>query len=76
MCILVLPGVQATDCQWLDITGLDPGPYTLVMTVNTPAADGSRDYEELNYENNVCRPRPPPLPSLRFLFVVHSHFDD
>lgn len=42
------------DCQWIDITDVPPGTYTLRMEVN-PAADGSnqRPLVESDYENNV-----------------------
>ena len=41
------------DCQWVDITDLDAGDYTLVIRVNwdySPDANGSY---ELNYANNA-----------------------
>lgn len=37
------------DCQWIDITGLDPGNYTLRMEVNP-----ERILPESNYDNNVA----------------------
>jgi hypothetical protein len=51
------------DCQWLDITGLAGGTYTLKITVNPV-----RVFEEANYGNNVAsvtvtipaKPAPPP----------------
>lgn len=38
---------KALDCQWLDITGLRPGRYTLRITVNP-----LRKFRESNYGNN------------------------
>jgi hypothetical protein len=35
-------------CQWVDITGLPPGVYTLRVTINA-----NRDIAELDYGNNV-----------------------
>ena len=35
------------DCQWLDVTGLKPGNYTLRLTVNH-----LRKFTESNYRNN------------------------
>jgi hypothetical protein len=37
------------DCQWIDITGIDPGNYVLRMEVNP-----ERILPESNYDNNVA----------------------
>jgi hypothetical protein len=37
----------ALDCQWIDITGLDAGNYTLRIDINT-----ARQLHESNHENN------------------------
>jgi hypothetical protein len=34
-------------CQWLDVTGVPPGDYTLRITVN-----GSRLFPESNFDND------------------------
>lgn len=36
------------DCQWIDITGVPPGAYTLHVEVN-----GDHSIEETTYENNA-----------------------
>lgn len=44
-------------CQWIDITGLDPGTYTLVVRVNWDQTPDKLGRIELNYGNNwgqVC----------------------
>jgi hypothetical protein len=38
------------DCQWIDITGLAPGTYTLEVSINP-----SQRIPESNYSNNVVR---------------------
>jgi hypothetical protein len=40
---------KGLDCQWLDVTGLPGGVYTLRITVNP-----ERRFEEANYGNNVA----------------------
>src|SRR5687768_16051024 len=42
--------VRTLDCQWIDITGVPAGTYTLEVHVNP-----DRVIEELDYENNVAR---------------------
>ena len=37
------------DCQWIDVTGLKPGNYTLRLKVNP-----LRKFEESNYRNNTA----------------------
>jgi hypothetical protein len=48
----------ASDCQWLEITGLPPGDYRLRLTVNPDHA-----LLESNYDNNVLE-LPVTLPAL------------
>lgn len=38
---------KTLDCQWVDITGVPPGPYNLEITVNP-----NRIFAESNYKNN------------------------
>jgi hypothetical protein len=40
---------QDLDCQWLDVTGLKPGNYTLRLKVNP-----LRNFRESNYGNNTA----------------------
>lgn len=42
------------DCQWIDVTDVEPGTYTLRMEVN-PTAEGAsqRPLVESDYDNNV-----------------------
>jgi hypothetical protein len=43
------------DCQWIDITDVEPGTYTLRVAVNPPAADTSvPPLVERDYTNNVA----------------------
>jgi hypothetical protein len=42
------------DCQWLDVTNVAPGNYTLRVTINPQRADGSYLFPELDYANNVA----------------------
>jgi hypothetical protein len=35
------------DCQWLDVTGLEPGDYQLYIAVNS-----ERLFHEMSFENN------------------------
>ena len=41
--------VASLDCQWLDITGVPAGTYTLRLTVNPDHA-----YAETNYSDNTA----------------------
>jgi hypothetical protein len=42
------------DCQWIDITGLDPGDYTLHIEVNYPRhKQGTPTLVERRYDNNT-----------------------
>lgn len=44
----------ALDCQWIDITGLDPGDYTLHIEVNYPRHKaGTPTLIERDYDNNT-----------------------
>ncbi len=40
------------DCQWVDITGLEEGEYTLVVRVNWDQSPDALGREEVTYENN------------------------
>lgn len=41
-------------CQWVDVTGLPAGPYTLKITLNQPRADSALPLlNERDYDNNV-----------------------
>jgi len=40
---------NALDCQWLDITDVDPGNYTLQVTINPNHA-----FEEITLGNNTA----------------------
>ncbi len=41
-------------CQWVDITGLPPGPYTLTITLNQPRPDSALPtLNERDYSNNI-----------------------
>jgi len=43
------------DCQWIDITDVDPGAYTLRVAVNPPAAGTAvPPLVEIDYTNNVA----------------------
>jgi hypothetical protein len=39
---------NALDCQWLDITDVEPGDYQLTVTVNP-----NRAFEEMSFDNNT-----------------------
>ena len=42
------------DCQWIDITDVEPGDYTLHIEVNYPRAkEGTPTLVERDYDNNV-----------------------
>jgi lysyl oxidase-like protein 2/3/4 len=43
---------KSLDCQWLDITGIRPGTYTMRATVNR-----NRKLKERNHGNNSFRVR-------------------
>lgn len=48
---------SATDCQWIDITEIDTGNYSLSVTVNWNHNPDVLDRHEKNYDNNevlVC----------------------
>ncbi len=54
------------DCQWVDITDVEPGAYELRVSLNN-----NRTIEELSYDNNVVTthviiPAPDPLGSCEF----------
>lgn len=38
---------KTLDCQWIDVTNVPPGSYSLIISVNT-----GRTFHELNYDNN------------------------
>lgn len=41
-------------CQWIDITGVPPGEYTLRISLNHPRADSLLpQLVERDYENNI-----------------------
>ncbi len=45
------------DCQWIDVTDLEPGRYTLVVRVNWTQSPDAAGREEIDYMNNwaqVC----------------------
>lgn len=42
----------ALDCQWLDVTDVADGNYTLVIRVNWDQAPDWRGFSEINYTNN------------------------
>ena len=45
------------DCQWIDITDIEDGQYTLVARVNWNRLADMRNFQEITYENNwgqVC----------------------
>ncbi|XP_039266825.2 uncharacterized protein LOC120342176 isoform X1 [Styela clava] len=44
--------LASRDCQWIDITDVFPGAYTLRVTVN-PLVNGIRAVPELSYTNNA-----------------------
>ena len=39
--------LQNLDCQWIDVTGVPDGDYTLTLTVNK-----ARIFKESSYDNN------------------------
>lgn len=41
---------RSLDCQWVDVTGVAPGSYTLEVSINP-----GHSFEESNYGNNVAR---------------------
>lgn len=42
------------DCQWIDVTGVEPGEYTLRMEINLPPEGKAHStLVELRYDNNV-----------------------
>jgi hypothetical protein len=43
--------LSTLDCQWIDVTRVPPGQYTLEVEVNPPP----RRFHEASYENNVAR---------------------
>ncbi|HET6583393.1 MAG TPA: lysyl oxidase family protein [Nannocystaceae bacterium] len=46
---------QGLDCQWIDITDVAPGTYTLRVAVNPPAAGTAvPPLVEIDYSNNVA----------------------
>lgn len=45
---------EQLDCQWIDVTGLEPGDYTLRMEVNLPPeGKANATLVERRYDNNV-----------------------
>lgn len=45
------------DCQWIDITDIEDGQYTLVVRVNWNRLADMRNFQEMTYDNNwgqVC----------------------
>lgn len=43
---------QGLPCQWVDVTGIEPGLYTLVVRVNWDKSPDKTGRHESNYENN------------------------
>jgi hypothetical protein len=42
-------------CQWIDITGVPPGDYTLRITLNQPRPDTALPIlNERDYSNNIA----------------------